>query len=490
MKILFVIYQLMYADCSAIGYLSAIAKKLGHKTFFCSLDRDDLLSNIAQIRPDVVGYSATVLGFDEMVRLNRKAKKNHKFISIMGGAQSTFSSEKFAESDMDVFCIGEGDYAFRDFLIKLETGESYDDVENLITRNKRNPVRALIANLDELPMPDRDLTLANSYLRETPKKTFFATRGCPFECAYCCNNYYHRLYRGKGAFVRRFSVDRIIREIEYVGENYRMDFVKFGDDLFAARADEWMEEFSDKYPQKVSRPFNCYLRLDTVDDILLKLLRKAGCYSVSVSIDSTSERIREKVLKRKFRPVDIREQLKKIRSYGICVWANFMSAIPDSTLEDEFDTIRLSKEAKLLFPAYSTTVPMKGTELYEYCKEKKYIEPDHHNYDMSGCYEKSSLKCFSEREKNIRYNVFLLGGIISKLPSPLHELAIQMIKVVPPNILFKKLHYLFDQHYLTRKIFNFKKEAIELGSEFNRNRLLFMEKKSALPAIQYDEESE
>ncbi|MDD2850945.1 MAG: radical SAM protein [Desulfuromonadaceae bacterium] len=476
MKILFVIYQLMYADCSALGYLSAIAKQLGHETSFCSLDRDDLLATVDLTKPDVIAYSATVLGYDEMVRLNGEARKKHTFTAIMGGAHSTFSSETFPQSGMDAFCIGEGDYAFRDFLVKVANGESFDDVANLVTRNKKNPVRPLIANLDELPMPDRDLTLANSYLRDTPKKTFFATRGCPFECSYCCNNYYHRMYKGKGAFVRRFSVDRLIREIEYVGAHYRMDFVKFGDDLFAAKADDWMVEFAEQYSQRIRRPFNCYLRLDTVDDSLLKLLQKSGCYSVSVSIDSTSQHVRENVLKRRFKQVDIKDQLKKIRSYGIGVWANFMTAVPESTIENELDTIRLSKEAGLLFPAYSTTVPMKGTELYDYCVTHKYIDPENHNYDMSGCYERSTLKCFSEKEKNIRYNVFLMGGIISKLPSPLHELAIQLIKVVPPNLLFKKMHYLFDQYYLTRKIFNFTKETIDLGSEYNKNRFLFLEK--------------
>lgn len=98
-------------------------------------------------------------------------------MSIMGGPHPTFSPETFPESGMEAYCIGEGEYAFRDFLVKVEKGESFDDVENLITRNKTNPVRPLIRNLDELPLTDRDLILSNSYLKNTPKKTFFAARG-------------------------------------------------------------------------------------------------------------------------------------------------------------------------------------------------------------------------------------------------------------------------------------------------------------------------
>lgn len=118
---------------------------------------------------------------------------------------------------------------------------------------------------------------------------------------------------------------------------------------------------------------------------------------------------------------------------------------------------------------------MKGTELYDYCVEKNYLDPLTHNYDMTGCYEKSTLSCFSEREKNIRYNIFLVGGIISKLPSPLYEIALNLIKVVPPNKFFKKLHYYFDKYYLTRKIFNFDKKVIGLGDEYNKNRRLYLE---------------
>lgn len=60
-----------------------------------------------------------------------------------------------------------------------------------------------------------------------------------------------------------------------------MDFVKFGDDLFAAKTDDWMEEFVEKYSKRIGIPFNCFLRFDTVEDELLKLLKKAGCFFCS-----------------------------------------------------------------------------------------------------------------------------------------------------------------------------------------------------------------
>ena len=123
--------------------------------------------------------------------------------------------------------------------------------------------------------------------------------------AYCHNDYYKKLYKGKGKVVRRFSTGRIIEEIKSIRDNYKVDFIKFGDDLFAARVDNWLKEFLKKYHEEINLPFNCYLRLDMVDDELLSLLSNAGCYSVHLSIDSCSSYVREKILNRKWKKVNI-----------------------------------------------------------------------------------------------------------------------------------------------------------------------------------------
>lgn len=457
MKILFVTNELSYADHIAIAYLSAVAKQLGHSTFFCTLEKEafcrtDLTTAVAQVRPNVVAYSVNVIGFQKTVAAHQKATKVHDFISIMGGPHATYSPETFSKSGMDAYCVGEGEAAFRDFLIRVEDGESFDDIENLITKNQSNAVRSLIRNLDELPPLDRDLVLSNSLLKDVPKKTFYASRGCPFKCAYCCNSYYHKLYKGKGRFVRRHSVERILEEIEHVKMNYRTEFIKFGDDCFAIKADEWLEEFAVKYSRRIGVPFNCYLRVDTIDDALLRLLKKAGCFSVHLSVDSTSQLVREQVLRRSMRSENVAERLRLVRAYGINTWVNYMLAAPESTLQDDLDTIRLSREGQVTYPSYSTTVPMKGTDLHEYCLQRGLIDPSFEG-DMSECSEKSVLGCFPEQEKNTRYNIYLLGALIAKLPYPLDQAALSLIKLTPPNFFYKMIHNVMYKYYIENKIF-------------------------------------
>ncbi|MBU0715136.1 MAG: B12-binding domain-containing radical SAM protein [Verrucomicrobia bacterium] len=453
MKILFCIYQLDFADHIALAYLSAVAKQRGHQTFLCILHTDHLAEKVAFIQPEVVAYSANIWGFKEMIKAHKEVSQTHRFVSILGGPQATFSPETFAESGMDAYCMGEGEWAFRDFLACLENGKPFDDVENLITARKSNPVRPVINPLDDLPFPDRDLTLSNSFLKDTLKKTFYATRGCPYRCNYCCNNLLHELYKGKGPLVRRFSVERVIQEMEYVKARYKMVFVKMGDDLFAPRADAWLEEFTDKYPRRIGLPFNCFLRFDIVDDALLVLLKKAGCYSVHLSVDSASDDIRERILGRQMKKVAVVEKLKLIRSYGINTWVNYMLAAPESTLKDDLNTISMSRKGQVTYPAFSTTVPMKGTALYAYCAKHGLIDPATFVGDMSGCNRPSELACFSRKEKKIRFNIYLLGAIIARLPSPLYQLAIWLINIVPPNKWFLKLRQKYYLYNIENNIF-------------------------------------
>lgn len=454
MKILFVIYRLDFADHIAIPHLSAVAKALGHETHLVILQQQpDLAAEVARLKPDVVAYSANIHGFREMIEAHRAARAAHDFVSIMGGPHPTFNPGTFAEAGVDAYCIGEGEGPFHDFLVKVQAGESFDGVPNLITRNGATPVRRLIDDLGELPFPDRDITLRDTFLRDTPKKTFYATRGCPFNCSYCCNNYYQELYRHKGPVVRRFPVERLIREIEHVKANYRMDFLKFGDDLFAMRADDWLKEFAEKYSQRVGVPFNCFLRFDKINPEILTLLKKAGCHSVHLSVDSTSELVREKILGRRMGKVDIVRNIAMVRDYGIQTLVNYMLAAPLSTTEDDLATIALSKNARVSYTAYSTTTPMPGTALYDYCVKENIIDWNTYTDDMSGLQKPSALTCFDEKDKAVRYNILMLGSLISRFPSPLDRLATALLRVVPPLPVFKTIRDKYHFHSLEHRIF-------------------------------------
>ena len=453
MKILFCIFELTYDDHISIAYLSAIAKKQGHSTYFCVLS--DFETKLKEIHPDLVAYSLNIYGFKEILEQHKKFSEIYKFKSIGGGPQATMSPELFSQTEMDAYCIGEGELSWNEYLDKIEHNLVYDNISNLITPIANNPIRPWIQDLDILPFPDRDLVLNNSFLKNTSKKTFYATRGCPFACHYCANNCYNTLYTGKGKIIRKFSPKRIIEEIEYVKSKYTTDFVKFGDDVFALQVDDWLIEFSKLYKKQINLPFNCYLRFDQVDDELLRLLKECNCYSVKLSVDSSSEYIREKILGRKMKKVNIINNLQLIHSYGIKTWVNFMLAAPESTLEDDLKSIDIAYRGKVDYTAYSTTTPVKGTMLYNYSLSKNLIDETYVG-DMFDCYKKSPYNCFTKQDKNIRYNIYLLGAIAAKLPPSLRWLILLIIKKIKPNGLFEMIYATYIKYVRENIIYKLK----------------------------------
>jgi hypothetical protein len=103
---------------------------------------------------------------------------------------------------------------------------------------------------------------------------------------------------------------------------------------------------------------------------------------------------------------------------------------------------------------------MEKTELYNYCVERKLLNPSMYVGDMSGCMERSKLSCFTEKEKDIRFNILLMGDLIAKLPSILAKIALLLIRVIPPNILFRKLNLYLYRYNMEHKIFVLKDRLI------------------------------
>ena len=47
---------------------------------------------------------------------------------------------------------------------------------------------------------------------------------------------------------------RVIDEIKRVKNNYKIDFVRFGDDVFTYRLDDWIIDFCKKYKKEINLP--------------------------------------------------------------------------------------------------------------------------------------------------------------------------------------------------------------------------------------------
>lgn len=449
MKILFVVNDMSFIELLGVMQLSALAKEIGHRTRLGIINEHDILKLTGNERPDVVALSIMSVDAKVFEDLARAIKHKYKdILLIAGGTHPTFNPEIIDTWALDAIFVGEADGAFTDFLRIFDGGNSYLNIQNLHTKIQKNQLRPLVDDLDSLPFPDRDLVyFKGGHLIDLNIRTFMASRGCAYNCTYCFNNKYRSLYLNKGRIVRRRSVNNIIEEILKVREKYPFNFVRFGDDNFLYRVDEWVEEFSREYKKRVNMPFYCLLRPNLVTEEMVKLLKSAGCHSVSMSIESGSENIRRTILKRKISDEEIKRAFDIVHDNGIYVYANSMVGIPYARTSDEIKTVGLAVKCKPIFPSFSVFTPFRGVELAEIAYKNHLVDGELPER-TSG---RSVLNCFTEKEKDLQENIVKLGPLAVNYPF-LRPLIMNFLIYLPPNRLFFLIWVIYKNYLGTRYI--------------------------------------
>ncbi len=453
MRILFVVKDIDYIDPIGIMILSALAKSRGHKTCLGILSREDILKKIRDLEIDLVAYSASTGEHKYYFALNDKIKSNFKEVfTIMGGPHTTFYPECIEKSSLDAICIGEGDEAFLELLDCLSQKKEITNIRNIITRSGQNSgIRNLFQDLDKLPFPDRELFYNSTEMRDFGLKSFITSRGCPYQCTYCFEHAFRELYANKGRLIRRHSVEYVIEEIRRVQERYRLEFVKFYDDIFVYRVDEWLEKFVNKYKKEIGLPFQCLTRADLLTEEVARLLKEAGCFSLSMSIEAGSPDIRNRVLKRNMTNEQIINAFEICNKYHINTFANNILGLPYATIENEIETLDLNLRCRVSFAEFPIFHPYPGTELGDFCiKEKIYT---HHYEDLQMSYmNRSPLNCFSERQKNIQRNLSRLGNLVLTFPF-LRNLIVRHIIYWKCSSLFFLSYYITKVYLIKTKIY-------------------------------------
>ncbi|MBU1864574.1 MAG: B12-binding domain-containing radical SAM protein [Candidatus Omnitrophica bacterium] len=347
MRILFVV-RFTGDEYLGIMSLSAVLKQYGHEVELIEAFYKKVEKRLKENKPTIVVYSTVTLFVDFYLKLNKRLKKEFDFFSAFGGQHPTAVPELIQEEGVDGVCLGEGEFALLELVNALCAGKPIRNINNWWIKENghifKNPLRPLIENLDDLPFPDRDL-FATQSLCNIEKMSIMTGRGCFYNCSYCWNSFYNQLYKQQGSTVRKRSVQNVIQEIEHGKKKFPLKFILFYDDIFILPYD-WLEEFSVRYKQCISLPFFCDVRADLVNEQVVKLLRNAGCFSVSMGIETADDSLRSNLLGRTMSREQIVEAAKLIKGYGIKLKTTNLVDIPGSAIDIDFETIRLNIECQ------------------------------------------------------------------------------------------------------------------------------------------------
>ena len=422
-----------------VMYLSAALKRAGHTTeaFILEGREDKLATQVLDFQPDMIAFSCTTGVHHWAANFAESIKRCRNVLTIFGGPHPTFFPKFIEHPSVDVICRGEGEQTIVELANKVGAGQPlYDTLNCSFKLNGEflsNDLRPLVPDLDSLPNPDRLIYRSKyPYLQKT-QATFMAGRGCPHRCTFCFNHALQHMYRGRGPFVRFRKPQKVVDEIVQVAGMGNVKTVYLQDDtLFSNK--RWLREFARLYGERVRLPMLCLVRADQVDEESIAELRRAGLKNVFFGIECGDEAVRNKLLNKGVTDEDIRKTARLLRKYSIRFRTYNMVGLPNETVEQGLQTVRLNAEIGTDFPWCSIFRPFPGTELGRFVQEEGLLTRPIEEEQQPSFFKDSIIRSDHSRRLANLHKLFYYGVRFPKL-IPLIE---RLIKF-PSNLLFDVL---------------------------------------------------
>jgi anaerobic magnesium-protoporphyrin IX monomethyl ester cyclase len=377
-----------------LGYLASIAQK-----YCSSVDIWDMGIGKAQYKAkikklkeesyDIVGISVFTSDLPEVNRVLRLIKTyKPKTKILVGGPHPTAVKEDIFQHIplADYAFFGEAEIGFENYLIQETSAEfSPEKITNLIYRDLHGTVKfnneEFVEDLDMIESPLWEL-MNPSHYPPAPHGAFFKnypfapiifTRGCPMRCTFCL---------GANGKPRKRSIENIKEEIRFLTGNLNIRELLVEDENFSSHK-ELLKEFChfmiDEYKGQLTWSCPSGLSIVTLNAENIKLMKAAGCHSISVGIEFGTNKMHEATNKRLNLDL-IREKLKIIHAIGgINVTGFFLMGLPQEKCEDINNTIDFACSLPLQSAQFNCFMPQPGTEIW---RQFNFQDIDYHKYHV------------------------------------------------------------------------------------------------------------
>ena len=196
---------------------------------------------------------------------------------------------------------------------------------------KHTPSRPLIMDLDSLPFlayhffPIDKYKLHPPHGREYPIMSMLTSRGCPYKCIFCSKSVF-------GSKLRCKSPEKIVDEIEYLKEYYKIKEIAFYDDIFTINKKRTLQFIKELEKRNMDILWTCEARVNTVSRELLQEMKKAGCYMLFYGIESGKQEMLNN-LKKGITVEQVESAVEISHKVGIQSVGYFMLGAPGETPE-------------------------------------------------------------------------------------------------------------------------------------------------------------
>lgn len=370
MKVLFVVSDTGYYRSglsNPLGVLSIATylKHNGHdvKVYDRNVDKTKLEKLLKAYDPDVVGISiVSSRGLKDAAKATKIAKQYNKMV-VWGGQMPTMQTELcFDCREIDYIIMGEGEITFLEFLEKLENRESPETIDGIAYKRDGHIIYTKcreFADLKTLPLIDWTLADPRVYYQKyiyDDMLYLFASKGCPFNCAFCGNLGYHRCTH------RRRPTDMTLDEIEHLVNNYGLKAVYFTDELWCADIRD-VYEFCDKIKERdLHFYWGCDSRADQYSKEVLQMMHDAGCRWLLFGGESGSELMLKKINKG-IGAAGVETAVNNCKDIGIAPIVTLVVGLPDETEQEVRATVEFGLRLKTKFVLVFHYFPTPGSPL-------------------------------------------------------------------------------------------------------------------------------
>lgn len=339
-------------------------------------DSDSLIRGYLQSeKPAFLGLSCTTSTFLDGIRTAKLAKSILPDIKVIfGGAHVSALKERILKDFpvIDFTVIGEGEETLAELM--ENNGENISSVTGIIYREKEDEIRftgrrSAGLDLDTLPFPSYEKLegFPSAYKAplfnypRAPGSSCITSRGCPYACSYCDRSVFGRSFRYN-------SAEYMYEHVNYLNDRFGVKHIIFYDDQFTFKRERVIDfaKMMINRPRRIS--FNCVARAEHIDYELLLMLKEAGCWMISLGIETGDENL----LARHRQNANLSmlsEKIHLIKKAGIRTKGLFMIGLPGETEEG----IRKSMEFVISNPIDELNVakftPFPGSPIYEKAHE-------------------------------------------------------------------------------------------------------------------------
>ena len=336
---------------------------------------------------DIVGIFCMSDYFYNVIDLVKKLKTLGKTVIIGGPHATVMAKETLQYTEADYCIVGEGEKTMLELVLALKNNKDTTGIPGVYARSTVNFIaRPFFNNLDEIPFPAWDAIDPSTYplaphgavVRAFPVAPVTSSRGCPFSCSFCASP---RIWNSQ---IRYRSAKNVVDEIELLVNKYGVKEIHFEDDnltLKRSHIQTICEEIL-RRNIKVHWATPNGIRVDTVSEELLKLMKKSGCYSVAFGIESGSQEILNNIEKKTNLKV-MRSAIEMAHKVGLITQAFIIFGLPGETPATIQTTLNFALSLPLHKAQFLLLDVLPGSRLWdsfdqrgiEYFKKRSYQEP-------------------------------------------------------------------------------------------------------------------